>query len=416
MKNIRSVNTKNSGHFHYGYIIVLCCCLIMGVNVGLVMSCAGIFYHPVSEALGTSVGKFGLYMSFNYLASTLMLSIAGRMMERFSARILLTLSSAVLGLTLVAMSFFNAVWEFYLAGSVIGITLAFLLYLSFPTMVNRWFQTRVGFFIGLCSAASGIGGVLFNPVGARLITLFGWRMTYMLFGLVILFAITPLLGILLRDFPVNKGVQSYGADQQKQPDAPITGIEYARAIRMPVFYGMILFAFLMISVSTLNLFIPNYITGLNYSLEQASLVASAIMVGVTIGKVALGMINDRSSVWGVITTIFLGIAGLVLLLAGEFGIVMAIAGGFLFGWAYAGVTVQTPMLVRTIFGNRNYAQIYSNISIAFAAGGSITAGGWGLLADSMSFRFILSLGIVFLGISGFIGIYALHLGKQLTRN
>ena len=203
MKNIRSVNTKNSGHFHYGYIIVLCCCLIMGVNVGLVMSCAGIFYHPVSEALGTSVGKFGLYMSFNYLASTLMLSIAGRMMERFSARILLTLSSAVLGLTLVAMSFFNAVWEFYLAGSVIGITLAFLLYLSFPTMVNRWFQTRVGFFIGLCSAASGIGGVLFNPVGARLITLFGWRMTYMLFGLVILFAITPLLGILLRDFPVN---------------------------------------------------------------------------------------------------------------------------------------------------------------------------------------------------------------------
>lgn len=416
MKNIRSVNTKNSGHFHYGYIIVLCCCLIMGVNVGLVMSCAGIFYHPVSEALGTSVGKFGLYMSFNYLASTLMLSIAGRMMERFSARILLTLSSAVLGLTLVAMSFFNAVWEFYLAGSVIGITLAFLLYLSFPTMVNRWFQTRVGFFIGLCSAASGIGGVLFNPVGARLITLFGWRMTYMLFGLVILFAITPLLGILLRDFPVNKGVQSYGADQQKQPDAPITGIEYARAIRMPVFYGMILFAFLMISVSTLNLFIPNYITGLNYSLEQASLVASAIMVGVTIGKVALGMINDRSSVWGVITTIFLGIAGLVLLLAGEFGIVMAIAGGFLFGWAYAGVTVQTPMLVRTIFGNRNYAQIYSNISIAFAAGGSITAGGWGLLADSMSFRFILSLGIVFLGISGFIGIYALHLGKRLTRN
>lgn len=134
--------SNESTKFHYGYIIVLCCCLIMGVNVGLVMSCAGIFYQPVSEELGVSVGQFGLYMSFNYLTSTLMLSVAGRMLERFSARYLLAASSAVLGLCLVAMGFFNAVWQFYAAGCIIGITLAFLLYLSFPTMVNRCWCVR----------------------------------------------------------------------------------------------------------------------------------------------------------------------------------------------------------------------------------------------------------------------------------
>ena len=37
---------------HYGYVIVLCCCLIMGVNVGLVMSCAGIFFLAVSGGIG----------------------------------------------------------------------------------------------------------------------------------------------------------------------------------------------------------------------------------------------------------------------------------------------------------------------------------------------------------------------------
>lgn len=47
-----SVLTK----LHYGYIIVLCCCLIMGINIRLVMSCAGIFYKPVSAELGVSVG------------------------------------------------------------------------------------------------------------------------------------------------------------------------------------------------------------------------------------------------------------------------------------------------------------------------------------------------------------------------
>lgn len=399
---------KKCSDVHYGYVIVLCCCLIMGINVGLVMSCAGIFYHPVSEGLGVSVGTFGLYMSFNYLASTLALSVAGKLMDRFSARMLLTLSSAVLGLCLIAMSFFTAVWQFYIAGSVIGITLAFLLYLSFPTLINRWFKARVGFFIGVCSAASGIGGILFNPVGAYLITTYGWRTTYGIFGSVILLLVTPVLGLLLRDYPEDKGASPYGEENRKTAAIAPSGVEYARAIKMPAFYGMMAFAFLMISVSTLNLFIPNYVTSLNYTLEQASFVASAVMVGVTVGKVMLGMINDKNHVMGVATTVACGIAGLALLLMGHTGILTVTGGGFLFGWAYAGVTVQTPMLVRAVFGSKDYAQIYSNVSIALAAGGALMAGAWGVLADFTTFAFILSLGIVFLIISGGIGLYALR--------
>jgi hypothetical protein len=83
----------------------------------------------------------------------------------------------------------------------------------------------------------------------------------------------------------------------------------------------------------------------------------------------------------------------------------------LFGWAYAGVTVETPMLVRAVFGSKDYAKIYSNVSIAFAAGGAIMSGGWGLLADFTTFRFILSLGIVFLTICGVIGVLALKVRK-----
>lgn len=397
---------------HYGYIIVCCCCLIMAINVGLVMSCAGIFYQPVSQELGVSVGKFGLYMSFNYLASTLMLSVAGRLMERFSARFLLTTASAVLGLCLAAMSIFHSVWQFYLAGSVIGVCMAFLLYLSFPTLINRWFKTRVGFFIGLCSAASGIGGILFNPVGAHLIQSYGWRTTYLIFGAVILLLVTPVLGILLRNRPEEKGLAPLGAEVQQQNTPRQEGVPYARAIRMPVFYALLLFALLIIAVSTLNLFLPNYVVGMNYSLEQASFAASAVMAGVTIGKVVLGMINDKSSRLGVWTTVVLGAGGLLLLLVGEFAIGVVVCGAFLFGWAYAGVTVQTPMLVRRVFGGRDYPQIYSNISIALAAGGALTAGGWGLLSDYVDFKIILSLGVVFLALCGLIGIYALRRSKS----
>ncbi len=77
---------NSSRKMHYGFIIVACCCLMMGVNVGLTFSCAGIFYRPVSESLGVPVGEFGIYMSVMYVTSTLMLSIAGRMLERYSAQ------------------------------------------------------------------------------------------------------------------------------------------------------------------------------------------------------------------------------------------------------------------------------------------------------------------------------------------
>ena len=87
---------KNIG-FHYGYVIVFCCVLIMAINVGLVTSCAGIFYKPVSEELGVTVGNLGLYMSFNFLFSALTLFVAGRMIERFSIRLLLSVSSLVMG-------------------------------------------------------------------------------------------------------------------------------------------------------------------------------------------------------------------------------------------------------------------------------------------------------------------------------
>lgn len=403
---------------HYGYIIVMCLSLVMFVIVGLTMSCAGIFYKPVSEELGTAVGKFGLYMSLNFLFSTFSLSFAGKLIERYSARIILTSCSAITGCVFMAMSWFNSLWEFYLAGALFGIALAFLLYLGLPTLLNRWFRSRMGLFIGICSAGSGLGGVLFNPLAGYLISEFGWRTAYLIFGLIILLLVTPILGIFLRNYPKDKGLEPYGAIQ-KNPEQLAhnnslnenSGIAYECAVRMFPFYAMIVFAFLMNGAATLNVFLPVYIQNIEFSLEEASFVASAAMVGVTAGKVGLGMINDRSTMMGVCVTTLLGMSGILLLLMGHIHIILSVTGGFLFGWAYAGVSVQTPLLVREVFGNRNYARIYSNVSMAIAIGGAVAVGGWGLLADATSYRFVFCTGFGFLLLSALIGIYVLKFNK-----
>lgn len=340
---------------HYGYIVVFCLFLVMFFIVGLVMSCAGIFYKPVSEDLGFDVGKFGVYMFLNFLFSTLTLSFAGKLIEKYSARIILSLSTAVVGLTFVAMSQFHALWQFYMAGILFGISLAFLLYLGLPTLLNRWFKTRLGICIGICSAGSGIGGVLFNLLGGYLITEYGWRTAYMVFGCLTLVAATPVLALLLSDYPSDKGILPYGSSEMRAVSGENMerGMEYARAVRTPIFYGLVLFAFLMNAAATLNVFVPAYSQEIRFSIEEASFVASAIMTGVTVGKIGLGGINDRNTLVGVLVTTGFGIAGISLLLLGHIHLLVSIAGGFLFGWAYAGVSVQTPLLVRSVFGNRS---------------------------------------------------------------
>jgi len=383
----------------------------MGINIGLVMSSAGIFYTPVSADLGVSKGDFGLYMTFVYAFSFLMLSVAGKLLDKYSARWLLTISTAVVGVLYLLMSEFNAVWQFYVAGAIIGIALSFLLYLSYPVLINRWFNARVGFFIGVCSAASGIGGILFNPFGGYLIETFGWRTAYLVFGIIILVVVTPLLGILLRNHPSDKGLKPYG-EKAETTEVQNTGMDYAAAIKSPVFYALLVFALFMIAVSTLNLFLPTYVTTVGFSVEQSAFVASAVMLGVTIGKVALGYINDRNSLAGVFTSTGLGIIGFVFLLMGKEGMIWMTIGAFLFGWAYAGVTVETALLVRSVLGTKDYSKIFSNISIALALGGAVMAGAWGYLADILDFKIILSSGIVLLLISGLIGFYALRANKN----
>ena len=122
-----------------------------------------------------------------------------------------------------------------------------------------------------------------------------------------------------------------------------------------------------------------------------------------------GAVNDKSQMVGVNMTTLLGVIGLVLLLFGKYGLWLSIIGSFLFGWAYAGVTVQTPMLVRKVFGTKDYSKIYSNVSMSLAIGGAVAAAGWGLLADGTSFIVIFIIGAGFLLLCDLIGISALKI-------
>lgn len=387
----KNIEKSPRGGFHYAYAIVAACIAITCLPCALVLSCAGIFFTPVSQYFGVATAEFTLYFSVLNVAQMVTLPVAGKLLSRLDARAVLSAAVALCAAGLVGMSLCQAMWQFYVCGAVLGVGVCPLIYLSVPTLVNAWCVKRVGFFVGLCMAFTGIGGVIFNPVGTALINsgAEGWRTAYLVFAAIVAVGTLPFTLFVVRSRPEDKGLLPYGALEGGEKDAEAveaTGVPATQAMRMPAFFALAAFC----GVITLNQTIYQFLAGYAQSFADtmpaiaaaSGVVASAAMGGQAVGKVLLGAVNDRSVQAGVILGICAGAAGVTLMWLFPGALALLLAGAFLFGVVYAMTTVQTPLLVRTVFGSADYTNIYSRVSMVGSLMSAVAAVLWGLVVDS----------------------------------
>lgn len=405
-KNIeKGAHTARAGGFHYAYAIVASCIAITFLPCALVLSCAGIFFTPVSQYFGVATAEFTLYFSVLNIAQMITLPVAGKLLSRLDARAVLSAAVVLCAVGLAGMSMCQAMWQFYVCGAVLGVGVCPLIYLSVPTLINAWCVKRVGFFVGLCMAFTGIGGVVFNPVGTALINsgAEGWRTAYLVFAAIVAVGTLPFTLLVVRSRPEDKGLAPYGAGEAAEggdaQQAEVTGVPAAQAMRMPAFFALAAFC----GVITLNQTIYQFLAGYAQSFADtmpaiaaaSGIVASAAMGGQAVGKVVLGAVNDRSVHAGVVLGIGAGVAGVTLMWLFPSALALLLVGAFLFGVVYAMTTVQTPLLVRTVFGSADYTNIYSRVSMVGSLMSAVAAVLWGLVVDSAGgypLMFILGYG------------------------
>ena len=101
------------------------------------------------------------------------------------------------------------------------------------------------------------------------------------------------------------------------------------------------------------------------------------MIGQTSGKFLIGWLNDKI---GIKFTNLIGIGSgmvgiLLILFSGTLGGVSIYIGGLAFGIGYSCSTLLPPFMIKAVFGNRDYASIYSMImassTLAIAVGTTI---------------------------------------------
>ena len=414
--------TKSKG-FHYGYVIVLSGIIMCVGPSALALSCAGIFYTPVSAELGVGKGGFALYMTVMYLTIALFLPFAGKLFAAKDARVCLTGAVLCVGGALMAMSAFTAVWQFYIAGVFLGFGITFLMFIAVPTLLDRWFKERVGFFVGISMAFTGIGGVIFNPIGGWLIADYGWRAGYLTFGIIALALALPFTIFAIRSSPSDKGLIPYGAEAAgdsdgKQAKVAIEGVSLKNAMWTPAFFLVALFAGCADLVTCIYNYLPSYIGSLSLSDAVPTLVAtiaSAVMLGQAIGKISMGALADKSIKGGLVFGVACGLVGVSILFLIPHNAPIVLVAAFLYGLYYANGSVYIPLLTRSVFGSIDYSLIYSRVSVfanlCLAFGSSL----WGFVIDGAGYDFMFIGALVLVAISLAVGWLALSQSKKLVR-
>ena len=184
-------------------------------------------------------------------------------------------------------------------------------------------------------------------------------------------------------------------------------------MRTPAFFAIAIFCGIITLNQTIYQFLSSYATSFEATLPQiaaaSGIIASAAMAGQAIGKVALGAVNDKSVRLGIIFGLSCGAAGVLLMWFMPSQLPLLLGGAFLFGIVYAMTTVQTPLLVRSVFGSADYTNIYSRISMVGSLMSAVAAVFWSFVIDSPGgFPLMFTLGLVCMAICFATSFFALN--------
>lgn len=413
------------GGFHYGYLIALTCCALAFSAVGIVYSGAGVFYTPVSQALGVGKGTFTLYLTIQGLVMSFSLPIAGKLIATKDSRLVLSVASAVAAAIYIFI-YANAtsVYWFYAGGAIMGCCMGIILILMTPTLINFWFKEKVGLFMGVCLMFTGVGGVVFNPVGAYLIQTYGWNKAYMILGVVMAVICLPFTIFVVRRTPAEKGLLKFGETAEAIASAktatsgaaaPLSGYTAAAAKKTLPFYTTILLAIGLGLAAPQIQFFPSYAVSIGLGVGLGASMASMGMLGNMIGKIIIGFLNDISLKLSLAVGVACGVVGMFTVANFNTVTALLLGGAFLHGIMYATTVTIPPMVTREVFGQREYAQIYSQIAMIAGIVGAFALSAWGFVADFFSGSFVpgfyMTIGLLVFAL--LVGIISLQRGKQL---
>ena len=173
----------------------------------------GVLMVPLQQEFGWSTTVLSSAVSINLVLFGLTAPFAAALMERFGIRAVTAVALGLIGAGSALTVLVNQSWQILLTwGLLIGLGTGSMALVFAATIANTWFTKSRGLVIGILTAGSAAGQLVFLPFIAVLAQDPGWRQASLLIAAGAL-AVVPLVLKFLKNSPADVGALPYGAEE-----------------------------------------------------------------------------------------------------------------------------------------------------------------------------------------------------------
>lgn len=343
----------------------------------------GVLIVPLETEFGWSRSTLSAAVSVNLVLFGLTAPFAAALMDRFGIRRVTAAALAVVAAGSGGTVWMNSAWQLVLCwGILIGLGTGSMALVFAATVAQRWFVARRGLVMGILTAGSATGQLVFLPLIAWLADSAGWRAASLTISAAAL-AVVPLVLLMLRERPADLGLLPYGAETAPvdRPARPRLGparaaIDALRdAARTRAFWALAA-GFAICGASTNGLIGTHFIPAAHdHGMPQTTAAGLLVVVGVfdIVGTVASGWLTDRFDPRALLAAYYLlrgaSLAALPVLLADTVRPSVVVFVVF-YGLDWVATVPPTVALCRALFGDRGtivFGWVFASHQVGAAA-------------------------------------------------
>ena len=351
--------------FFYGWTVLFAAGSSMGVRNSAASLTLAVFIFPMSEDLGWSRALIAGAASLGGLVATVASPVVGWALDRYGARVILTGSVFILGLSTVSLAWATVPIAFYLAYGLGRVIFSSPLNIGPSVVVSRWFVRRRGQATGFLFLSHSLGMITFPLIAGLVLKYRGWEDAWIVLGVLVwILALGP-VSMLVRQTPEEVGLLPDGDLPKPQARGAETSVvteeqnwTLREAARTPTLW--------LLAMATGSLFLLQSGTnihqgayfldqGLGVGVSAATLSLNAVFTGV--GSIFWGWLVDRVPVRFTYAGVALMMAVALILFPMADTIVEALIVASIFGAAVGGILVVPVVAYANYFGRRSLSAI-----------------------------------------------------------
>src|SRR6516165_41146 len=371
------------GKLHYAWVVAGVTFSTLLVAAGL-RATPGVLIVPLEAEFGWSRATISFAIGVNIFLYGLIGPFAAAVMDRFGLRrtMLGALAGIAVGVALTPLM--TRPWQLIvLWGVVVGTGSGATALVLGATVVARWFAARRGLVIGVLTASTATGQLIFLPALASLAAHYGWRSVSLTVGGVAL-ALLPVVAVLMRDHPQDLGLAPYGASDNegrlvasRRNPAATALLALRDGLRSRDFW-LLAGSFFICGASTNGLIGTHLIAAcLDHGIPQVAGASLLAAMGVfdLVGTTLSGWLSDRWSNRGLLAWYY-GLRGLSLIyLPFAFDITFYGLSLFavLYGLDWIATVPPTVRLVTRTFGTERGPIMFGWIAASHQLGAALAA-------------------------------------------